>query len=218
MNIIILGPKGSGKGTQAEMIVRDFGLKYMEMGATLRSIAASDNKYASKVRESMEEGNMVPDEFVRLIAWDFIRKNEEHPNEPRVGFLFDGYPRSLPQYEHLQDMLRKFGEKIDKVIFINISETESIKRLSARRTCEKCREIYNLVTNKPKDPIVCDKCGGRLLQRDDDQPEAIKRRLQLYHERTQPIIIRARDEGVALEIDGERPIDSIYSELTEKLR
>src|SRR3989344_5330248 len=186
MNLVILGPQGSGKGTQAELLISKYGMNYVDMGRILRSV--------HQLKEFVDKGELVPDELVRTIAWDHINKQDKSK-----GFLFDGYPRSVPQYEYLQDMLRRFGKKIDKVIWLDISEVESIRRLSARRTCEKCGEIYNSITRPPQKPDVCDKCGGKLVQRKDDTPEAIKRRLQLYHEQTRPILDKARDEGILLE-------------------
>ena len=212
MNLILLGPQGSGKGTQAELLVQKYGLNYVEMGKILRSIAESDNQYAKIVKEMIDKGELVPDEYVRLIAWDHINKQDKEK-----GWLFDGYPRSLEQYEYLEDMLRKFGKKIDWVVYLFISPEESIRRLSARRTCEKCGEIFNLVKNPPKNPEICDKCGGRLGQREDDQPGAIKRRLELFNERTKPILEKARQENILMEVNGERPIDIINDEIVQKL-
>ncbi len=211
MNLILLGPQGSGKGTQAELLVQKYGLNYVEMGKFLRSISDSDNQYAATVKEYINKGDLVPDEYVRLIAWDHINKQDKEK-----GWLFDGYPRSLAQYEQVEDMLRKFGKKIDRVIYLYISPEESIRRLSARRICEKCGSIYNLITNPPGQLEAC-KCGGKLMQREDDQPEAIKKRLELFNERTRPILEKARQEGVLLEIDGERPIEIIHEDILRKL-
>lgn len=204
MNIILLGPQGSGKGTQAELLVQKYGLNYVEMGKILRSMP--------EVKESIDKGELVPDEYVRQIAWDHINKQDKEK-----GFLFDGYPRSLEQYKYLEDMLRKFGKRIDRVVYLYITPVESIRRLSARRTCEKCGEIFNLITNPPKNPEVCDKCGGKLLQREDDQPEAIKRRLELFNERTKPILEKARQDNILMEVDGERPIEQIHQEIENGL-
>ena len=204
MTLIILGPQGSGKGTQGGLLVAKYGMNYVDMGRILRSV--------HQVKDYVNRGELVPDELVRTIAWDHINKQDKSK-----GFLFDGYPRSVPQYEALQDMLRRFGKKIERVIWLDISEVESIRRLSARRKCERCGEIYNLITEPPKIEGVCDKCGGKLSQREDDTPEAIKRRLQLYHEQTHPILERARSEGILLEVNGERPFEAIFEEIVSKL-
>ena len=180
MNIILLGPQGSGKGTQAALLAERFGLQHFEAGKILRSIADSDNQNASAVKAAANSGNLVPDELVRLIAWNFVNK---HRNG---GFVFDGYPRSAAQYEHLQDMLMKFGQKIDRVIDLEISQAETIKRLAKRG-------------------------------REDDTPEAIKKRLELFRLQTEPVIEKARQDGILLEIDGERPIDVIHRDMVSKL-
>ncbi len=181
MNIIILGPQGSGKGTQAQLLVEKLGLSYFEVGKILRSIAASDNQHAETVKMALNSGNLVPDELVRLLAWDFINK---HKNG---GFIFDGYPRSVAQYEHLQDMLMKFGKKIDKVIDLEISGEETIKRLIKRG-------------------------------REDDTPEAIRKRLELWRQQTRPVVERAKREGILLEIDGERPIEVIRQDIYDQIK
>lgn len=212
MNLILTGPQGCGKGTQAELLVKRYGMNYVDMGSILRSIANSENKFASVVKEHQEKGELVPDEYVLLIAWDHISKQDKNK-----GFIFDGYPRSVPQYEHVQDMLMKFGKKLDRVIYLDISEEETIKRLSTRRTCTKCGSIFNLITNPPTSEGKCDNCGGELKQRTDDQPEAIKERLKEYHRYTQPVLKKAEEEGILLKINGERPIEEIHEEIVNKL-
>lgn len=183
MNILLLGPQGSGKGTQAELLVKNFGFNHFEAGKVLRSIALSDNPQAKIIRETLDRGGMVPDEFVRLIAWDYINKHDK-----TKGFLFDGYPRSVPQYDHLKDMLARLGQKIDLVIDIEISQSETFKRLSSRL---------------------------KLEHREDDNPEAIQKRLTAYLTTTHPVFLAAKDEGIGIEIDGERPIEVIYQDIAK---
>ncbi len=216
MNIMILGPQGSGKGTQAELLVKQFGFNYVEMGEILRSIANSNNPKAEEIKGYLNSGKLVPDEFVRTVAWDHISKKESSLREKKKGFIFDGYPRSVAQFEQLEDMLRRFGKKIDKLIYITIPEEESIKRLSARRDCTKCGRIWNQITNPPPGPETCE-CGGKLTQRGDDQPEAIKNRLGIFHANTGPILKKAREEGILTEVDGERPIEAIHEEIVKEL-
>ncbi len=205
MNIVIMGPQGSGKGTQAELLIGKFGLQHFEAGRILRSIADSDNQHAEAVKTALNSGNLVPDTLVRLIAWDFISK---HKNG---GFVFDGYPRSVAQYERLKDMLARFGQKIDYVIDVEIPEAESIRRLSARRQCAVCREVYNLITEPP----TCD--HNQLIQREDDKPEAIKKRLEIYHQQSHPVFERAVAEGIGIEINGDQLIEVIHEEIMQKL-
>lgn len=214
MNIILLGPQGSGKGTQAGLLVQKYGLNWFEGGKILRSIARSDNERAREIKVMMKRGELIPDEFMRLIAWDFINKNDQNK-----GYLFDGYPRGVSQYEALVDMLKRFGKGIDRVIYLNISEDESVRRLSGRVVCAKCGEIYNLNTeDKPREDMKCSKCGSTLERRDDDLPEAVKRRLELYHQRTGPILERAGKDGILLEVDGERPIETVFEDIVEQLK
>jgi adenylate kinase len=209
VNLILLGPQGSGKGTQAELLSKEFGLQHLEMGRILRSVAVSDNEHAAAIRETLTTGKLVPDEYTRLVAWDFISKHHPKTN----GFLFEGYPRSLSQYEHLKDMLAKFGRRIDAVVNIEISEPETIKRLSARRTCIKCGEIFNITTRPSTVDGVCDLCGGELRQREDDTPDAIRRRLAIYREQTRAVFAQANTEHIGCEVDGEKPIEVVYKEI-----
>lgn len=205
MIVIIQGPQACGKGTQARLLSEKYGWLHLEMGKILRSIASSDNQYAAKIRDTLNSGGLVPDELVRLIAWDYIKKHHEQ------GLIFEGYPRSLAQYEHLQDMLKKFNKRIDAVISVNIPEEESIRRMSDRRTCLRCGRVYIV------DEVSKCECGGELVLREDDKPEAIKRRLQIYHRQTRPVFERAKAEGIAIEIDGMHPIAEVHEKICTSL-
>jgi adenylate kinase len=212
MNLILLGPQGSGKGTQAELLVEKYGLNYMEMGKIMRNVAESEvHHYSEIVREYIEKGLLVPEEYVKLIARDYINKQGKNR-----GFLFDGYPRSLQQYGQLKEMLMKYGEKIDRVVYLDISEKETVHRLTSRRTCEKCGKIYNLITNPPASENECE-CGGKLEYREDDKPEAIIQRLLAFKKNTLPVLEEAREEGILIEIDGEKGIEDIHKEIVKKL-
>ncbi|MEK7164047.1 MAG: nucleoside monophosphate kinase [Patescibacteria group bacterium] len=205
MIVIIQGPQACGKGTQARLLAEKYGWLHLEMGKILRSISNSDNPHAAKIHDTLNSGGLVPDELVRLISWDYIKRHHEQ------GMIFEGYPRSLAQYEHLQDMLKKFNKRIDAVVSINIPEEESIKRMSDRRTCQRCGRVYIV-----GEALKCE-CGGELVLREDDKPQAIRRRLQIYHEQTKPVFERAKSEGIAIEIDGMHPIAEVHEKICTRL-
>jgi adenylate kinase len=209
MNIIILGPQGSGKGTQAKLLSDKFGLTVAEAGRLIRKASKSDPKISEIINK---KGQLIPaEDAFRLIA-GFIEKKDPEVN----NFLLDGYPRSIKQYELLKAWLKKKNTKIDLVIFLNISGKETVKRLSARRVCEQCGTNYNLITNPP--PKGDCECGGKLIQREDDKPQAIKKRLAEYKKRTEPVISMFRNEGILEEVDGERPIETIFEDLLKIIK
>jgi adenylate kinase len=172
MNLILLGPQGSGKGTQAEIIAKKYGLNYFEAGKILR------NTIDPVIQKTINQGNLVPDEYMIELAQEFISSNHTG------GLLFDGYPRSVSEYEDLKLLLSKLGQKLDLVLNLEISQEESIKRLLARN-------------------------------RQDDKPESIKRRLDIYHQQTHPVFEQAVKEGIGISIDGMRTVDEIAQEIEE---
>lgn len=209
MNLIILGPQGSGKGTQASLLAKEFKLFYYDNGRYLRKVAKNDPKIDRLINK---EGKLLSDKLVISLATDYIEKH----SSSRDNLLLDGLPRSVKQYEMLSKWLAETEKEIDYAVLLEISEEESIKRLSARRICEECGEIYNLITNPPL-KNGC-KCGGELIQRKDDKPEAIRQRLKLYHQTTEPLIKIYEREGVLVRVDGERPIDVIFEDIMSQLR
>ncbi len=206
MNILLLGPQGSGKGTQAALILKNFHLFYMEMGSLLREAAKTDSQIDEMINK---KGELVPDE----ITFTLVTRKLDTERPDKDGILFDGFPRSVAQYLMLKDWLAQSGKALDLAIVIKIGNDEAIRRLSSRRICKKCGKIWNLITAPlPPSPTTCD-CGGELYQREDDKPEAIKERLLLYEKVTGPLLEMLEGEGKLVEVGGEKPIDQIYEEI-----
>jgi len=213
MNLILVGPQGSGKGAQAERLKREFNLAYLSTGEILRELAKQDSPKGREVNKIInKEGKIVSDQFTIDLVEETLEKIDW-----KGGLLFDGYPRGLVQFEALDRYFIDKGQKIDKVIYLEISDQTAIKRLSSRRICEQCGAVYNLVTDPSKSFGICDKCGGKLIQRVDDTLQVIKRRLAEYHRLTEPIIAAARRKGILIEIDAEPPIEIVFKSILAKL-
>lgn len=208
MNLIFLGPQGSGKGTQAKLLSEKFGFFHLEMGAFLRDLARKDPKIDRIVNK---EGKLLPDDMF----FSALKKLLEDKISDDKDLLLDGFPRSLKQYQILKNWFTEKGLKIDKAIFLDISDKETIRRLAARRVCSGCGSNYNLITNPP--PSEDCPCGGSLIQREDDQPERIKTRLEEYRKNTQPLLQVFEKEGLLVRVNGERPIKVIHEELVRIL-
>ncbi len=200
MNILLMGPQGSGKGTQARILCDKFGFFYFESGAYLRRIADGN----PELKKSLAEGILVPDREMTSYLTAFLDSKNLYDD-----VLFDGFPRTVGQYEFMKNWLNDKKVKLDLVFLLQISEEETVRRLTARRQDPVTGKIYNLVTDKP--PVDVDE--SKLVQRDDDKPEAIKRRLSLYREQTEPLIAKLREDSKVVEIDGERPIETISLEM-----
>lgn len=202
MNILILGPQGSGKGTQARLLCEKYGFFYFESGAYLRRIAENN----LKLKKYLTEGKLVPDEeMTSFLSALFDEKNLYD------DIIFDGFPRTLNQYNFWKRWLTDKAVSLDLVVVLEISEEETTKRLGARRVDPETGQIYNLITDPPPSNVDRDK----LVQRDDDKLEAIKRRLRLYRERTEPLIAELRKDTKVVEIDGERPVEVIFKEISK---
>jgi len=205
VNIIILGPQGSGKGTQAELLVDKFGLFYFESGKFLRKLAKKDRRIDEIISK---RGELIEDR--EMFSYMSERLEKEVP--AGQGVLLDGYPRSIAQYELLKEWLKARGAKVDWAIFLDISEKESVRRLSARRISKKTGKIYNLITNPPPSGV------GKLIQRSDDKPAVIRKRLALYKETTEPLIKVLAKESILMKINGERPIEVIFEDIINRLK
>ncbi len=208
MNLILLGPPGGGKGTQAKRIVEKYGIPQISTGDMFREAVAKGTELGKKAKEYMDRGELVPDEIVIGI----VKERLAQPDCEK-GFILDGFPRTLKQAEALDDILEEMNKKIDAVININVPDEEIIKRIVYRRTCKNCGAVYNLIYSPPKEDNKCDKCGGELYQRDDDKEETVRERLRVYKEQTQPLIDYYKKKGVLYEVDGTKSIDEVWKEI-----
>ena len=209
MILIITGPQGSGKGTQAKLIAKEFGLFHMQSGEMLREMAKSNQR----IKDMINQGTLVPDQETLDYIEVYLQKRHGQFN----NIIFDGYPRSINQYELLTSWVKNKNNNVDRIIYLDISDKKAIRRLSARRVCEKCGAIYNLITKLPPKENEC-KCGNKLIQREDDVPEAIKKRLSIFHKYTKSVLKMAETDGILLRVNGERPINVIFEDILEKLR
>lgn len=212
MNILLIGPQGSGKGTQAEKLIQKYNLAYVNMGGIFRSLKAKDTPLSKKATEFVEKGVLVPDEIVIQLIQEYLG------NIGRLdGIVFDGFPRVVSQARYFENFLREKGQKIDLVFFLTLSREETLKRLANRRTCGKCGQVFNVVTNPPKKEGICDVCQGKLIIRSDETPGATKTRLNEFWEKTKPLIEYYQKKGILEEVDGNRPIDTIFADIVERL-
>ena len=183
LNLILLGPPGAGKGTQAERLQEDFPLAYVATGDILRAAIQSYTPLGSRAKEFIDKGQLVPDELVL----DLIAERLSQPGTER-GFLLDGFPRTIPQAEGLARMLDERGKKLDHVLVLDAADEELVMRIAGRRTCESCQSTYHVVAKPPRVAGVCDRCGGMLIQRSDDSEEIIRNRLREYAAKTRPVL------------------------------
>ncbi|MFZ2410088.1 MAG: adenylate kinase [Candidatus Methanoperedens sp.] len=211
MNIILLGPPGAGKGTQAKKISEYFSLPHISTGDILRENISNNTSLGLKAKSYMSRGELVPDELLITIVKDRLSRKD-----CSEGFMLDGYPRTIPQADALQMILTESGKKLDAVLNISVGDEELVKRLSGRRMC-KCGASYHVSFNPPKKDGVCDACKEKLYQRDDDKAEAVQNRLDVYKKQTQPLIDYYDKKGVLRTIDGENDIPRIFEDVKEVL-
>ena len=211
MNIVLLGPPGSGKGTQAKMIAEKYGVVHISTGDILRENVRGGTDLGKEAKTYMDAGKLVPDELLINIIKDRLAK-------PDVagGYMLDGYPRTTPQAEAMDKILPELGQKIDVVVNIDVPDDELVKRLGGRRMCQ-CGVSYHLKFNPPKKEGICDVCGGELYHRDDDKEEAILNRLEVYKTQTQPLIVYYNKAGIIADINGAGEISEIFDEIAASL-
>jgi adenylate kinase len=205
LNLILVGPPGAGKGTQAERLTEDFNLPYFATGNILRAAVADGTQLGKKAKEYMDNGDLVPDEVIIGVILDAL-KGEAASD----GFLLDGFPRTVPQADALGQALEELGRKLTAVLLVDVPDDEVVRRLSGRRTCVKAGHTYHVEFDPPKHEGVCDQDGSRLVQRDDDKPETIRKRLAVYHDQTEPLVEYYEDRDLLRRFDGTRSPTEVH--------
>jgi adenylate kinase len=208
MNLILLGPPGAGKGTQAKRLEERYGLVHLATGDMLRAAVASGSDLGQRVKAIMEAGRLVPD----AIMIEMIAERIDAP-ESSKGFILDGFPRTVPQAEALDAMLAEHGRKVDHVILLEADEQALVERRAGRLTCPDCGASYHERYHPPQVDGTCDDCGRKLVQRADDRPEAVKTRLEAYRNQTAPILPYYRARGILRSVDGMAPIDEVTRQI-----
>ncbi|SHE71589.1 adenylate kinase [Caloramator proteoclasticus] len=212
MKIVLLGPPGAGKGTQAKLIVQKYNIPHISTGDIFRKNIKEMTPLGIKAKEYIDKGQLVPDELTVEIVKDRIKEDD-----CKNGFLLDGFPRTVAQADALNDVLSELGTKLDYVINIKVDENNLIERLSGRRVCPKCGASFHVVFNPPKVEGVCDYCGAEVVQRADDSEETVKNRLSVYNKQTQPLIDYYMKNGLIKNINGEQDINDVFEEICNVL-
>lgn len=212
MNLIFLGAPGAGKGTQAKMLADRYGIPHISTGDIFRANIKNNTPLGQKAKAYMDAGQLVPDELVVDLVIDRIKNAD-----CMKGFIFDGFPRTIPQAEALTNALNNQNEKIDYAIEVAVPDDNIINRMGGRRACVGCGATYHVEFNPPKVEGICDKCGAKLILRDDDKPETVKERLQVYHAQTQPLIDFYAAKGAHVAIDGTQDIMKVFEDICKVL-
>lgn len=212
LNLILLGPPGAGKGTQAERLVDDFDLPYYATGDILRAAVKDETELGKQAKEYMDRGDLVPDDLICQVIMERVDSSEAAD-----GFILDGFPRTLGQAEVLERGMERLGRRLTAALLLDASDEEVIRRLSGRRICVKNGHLYHIEFDPPKREGVCDQDGSRLIQRDDDKPDTIKRRLEVYHRETSPVVDHYDRQGILRRFDGARPQGEVHDHIRATL-
>ncbi len=211
-NLVLLGPPGAGKGTQAGRIVADYAIPHISTGDILRGAVKNETPMGLEAKKYMDAGDLVPDSVVIGIVKDRLQESDTGK-----GFLMDGFPRTIPQAEALDAALDSLDRAITKVVVILVDEEDLVARLTGRRICRSCQAPYHVMYNQPQVEDVCDRCGGELYQRDDDSEATVRNRLEVYRKQTEPLIDYYEKAGVVVRIDGAKAPDEVYEDIRAAL-
>ena len=212
MNIILMGPPGAGKGTQATNLVKEYGLTHISTGDIFRKALKEQTKYGVIAKYFMQFGHLVPDDYTIQMVREYLQENE-FPN----GFVLDGFPRTIIQARELESIAKEFKFNIDAVINLDIELDRLVPRLSGRRTCKECGASFHIEYNPPKVEGVCDACGGELYQRPDESEEAVKVRLDTYEKQTRPLIDYYTMKGQITNINGDQSMEDVFKDIKASL-
>ena len=209
MKIVMLGAPGAGKGTQAQMLAKKYDIPHVSTGDIFRMNIKNGTELGLEAKKYMDQGLLVPDELTVRILLDRVAKDD-----CKNGYVLDGFPRTIPQANVLEDALTKLGDKIDYAINVDVPDENIIRRMGGRRACLACGATYHIEHVPPKKEGICDKCGQELVLRDDDKPETVQKRLSVYHEQTQPLIQYYEKKGVMKEVDGTVDMKDVFAAIT----
>ena len=212
MHILLMGPPGAGKGTQAEKLIDAYKIPHISTGDMFRAAVSQGTELGKEAKRYMDAGGLVPD----VVTIGIVREGLAKP-ECAKGFILDGFPRTQEQAVALDGILQDLGIKLTGVVNIEVPDKDLVARVTGRRICKKCGATYHITFNPPKVEGICDKCGGDLYQRDDDKAETVKHRLAAYHSQTEPLISYYKKQGVYIEVDGTQPIDKVYNNVKSSL-
>jgi adenylate kinase len=213
VRLVLVGPPGAGKGTQAQFIASHLSIPKISTGDIFRDNVSHGTALGRRAQAYMERGDLVPDEVTIAMVTDRLADDDTGS-----GFLLDGFPRTVPQAETLKKMLSAWDTRLDVVLELVVDDDEVVRRLSGRRTCRRCGRVWHATFDPPSRPDICDDCGGELFQRDDDREETIRHRIEVYQQQTSPLIAFYADEGILLGIDATGPVDEITDRALNALR
>lgn len=206
MRLVLVGPPGAGKGTQAHFIATHLSIPRISTGDIFRHNVTNHTELGALAKTYMDKGDLVPDEVTVAMVRDRLAQDDAQP-----GFLLDGFPRNVPQAETLKKMLAEMDVKLTVVLELEVDEDEVVRRLSGRRTCRRCERVWHELYDPPTCESICDDCGGELFQRDDDKEEVIRHRLEVYKTQTAPLVAFYSEEGILVRIDATGPVEEITS-------